>query len=89
MFFRMVPPNEPVNLTSGQVEELNRKLGDMRHDVNNCLSLITAAVEIIRRKPEMTDRMLNTVAEQPQKIIGEVRKFSEHMEKVLGIPPLS
>ena len=83
----MAVPHAPVSLTADQVDELSRKLGDMRHNVNNYLSLITAASEIVRRKPEVAERMMNTVAEQPQKIIVEIRKFTEEMEKTLGIPP--
>ncbi|MBU6399327.1 MAG: hypothetical protein KGS61_03330 [Verrucomicrobia bacterium] len=77
----------PVSLSAEQVDALNRHLGDMRHNVNNYLSLITAATEIVRRKPEVAERMMNTVAEQPPKIISEMRKFSDALEKTLGLTP--
>jgi len=44
----MAFPTEPVTLTVGEVQELNRKLSDMRHDINNHLSLMVAALELIR-----------------------------------------
>jgi len=38
-------PNQPVTLTVEQLAELNKKLSTMRHDINNNLSLIIAAVD--------------------------------------------
>lgn len=78
-------PNEPVTLSPEQINSLNQKLSDMRHDVNNFLSLVVAATELIRHKPEMTERMTNTVAEQPPKIIGAITQFSRDFEAVFGI----
>ncbi|HVV71801.1 MAG TPA: hypothetical protein VHI52_09935, partial [Verrucomicrobiae bacterium] len=63
-------------MSVAQLEELNRKLSDMRHDINNHLSLIVAAVELIRHKPQMTERMVATLSEQPARITEAVRKFS-------------
>ncbi len=87
-------PNAPVTLTVAQIEELNRNLSVMRHDINNHLSLIVAALELIRAKPQMAERMLGTVSEQPPKIIGAMSKFSAQLEGALGItrpiaPPLA
>ena len=81
----MVIPKNPVSLTPEQIEELNRKLSEMRHDVNNHLSLVVAALELIRHKPEVRDRMVATLIEQPPKIIAEVNKFSADFEKAFGI----
>lgn len=81
----MVAPNNPVTVTVEQIEELNRQLSKMRHDVNNHLSLVVAALELIRHKPEVRDRMLATLVEQPPKIIAEVNKFSADFERVFGI----
>ena len=54
-------PSQPVTLTVEQLAELNRSLSNMRHDINNHLSLIMAAVELIRHKPQMAERMLTTL----------------------------
>jgi hypothetical protein len=48
LFQGMAFPTEPVTLSVGQLQELNRKLSDMRHDINNHLSLMVAALELIR-----------------------------------------
>ena len=50
LFHRMALPTGPVTLTVGELLELNRKLSDMRHDINNHLSLMVAALELIRYK---------------------------------------
>ena len=57
----------------------------MRHDINNHLSLIIAAVELTRHKPEMAERMLATLLEQPPKISDALVQFSAEFERAFGI----
>ena len=78
-------PSLPVTLTVEQIAELNRKLSSMRHDINNHLSLIIAAVELIRHKPDTADRMLATLVEQPPRIAETLAKFSAEFERALAI----
>ena len=81
----MAAPSQPVTLTAEQLEELNRRLSNMRHDINNNLSLIVAAIELIRSRPQMAERMLTTMREQPPKIAAALNKFSADFEQTLGI----
>lgn len=78
-------PTEPVTLNVEQLDALNRKLSALRHDVNNELSLMMAAAELIRRRPENGARMWPTLIEQPQKTAETVTKFTRELEKALGI----
>jgi hypothetical protein len=78
-------PTEPVTLSVAQLAELNKKLSDMRHDINNHLSLIVAAMELIRHKPDSAARMVATLGEQPSRISESLRKFSAEFEKTFGI----
>lgn len=78
-------PTEPVTLTVAQLDELNRQLAAMRHDINNNLSLVVAALELIRHKPQMMERMLTTLGEQPKKIGEALSKFSGEFERTFGI----
>jgi hypothetical protein len=78
-------PDEPVTLTVEQIDVLNRKLSSLRHDINNHLSLILAAAELIRHKPQMVGPMLNTLADQPPKVVEALVKFSAEFEKAFGI----
>jgi hypothetical protein len=78
-------PSQPVTLTVEQIADLNGKLSTMRHDINNQLSLIIAAMELIRYKPQMTERMMATLGEQPPKIADALLKYSAEFERVLGI----
>lgn len=57
----------------------------MRHDINNNLSLVVAAVELLRRKPELGPRMIESISQQPDKIIAQLRSFSGEFEKTFGI----
>jgi hypothetical protein len=81
----MAMPQTPVTLSPEQVAELNEKLSITRHDINNHLSLIVAALELMRRKPEMAPRMMDRIAEQPDRIIAQMRGFSAEFEQTLGI----
>ena len=71
-------------LTAAQVAELNGQFSHMRHEINNQLALIVAAVELIRMKPETTERMMETLIGQPSRISGSLLKFSAEYEKLLG-----
>ncbi len=82
----MSSSNELITLKAEQVEELNQKLSQMRHDINNMLSLITAAVEVIRSKPHLTERMVEAALEQPSKIADCIGQFSEEFQRILGVP---
>lgn len=81
----MALPTQPVNLSIEEVDQLNKKLSTMRHDINNNLSLITASIELIRYKPHMAERMLATLSEQPPKIGASLMEFSKEFERVMGI----
>ena len=81
----MPPPKQSVTLTPEQVDELSRKLSMMRHDINNNLSVIIAALELIRYKPDAAERMLASISQQPAKIGETMAKFSAEFEKTLGI----
>ena len=78
-------PTQPVTLSVEQIAELNQKLSTFRHDVNNHLSLIMAAVEMVRFKPELGPRMMDTLTQQPGRITESVAKFSAEFEHAFGI----
>jgi len=78
-------PTEPVTLTVEQISELNKKLSHMRHNVNNNLALMVAAIELIRRKPDMALKLVESMATQPDKMNDEIQNFSNQFEKTFGI----
>src|SRR5262250_1587519 len=59
-------PRETVPLQPSQIAELDRVLSEVRHNVNNHLALMVAALELIRRKPDAVPRVLDNIVEQPQ-----------------------
>jgi hypothetical protein len=78
-------PSEPVVLSPDQVSDLNAKLSKLRHDSNNHLTLMSTALELIRRNPGSAERLIGTLAEQPQKIQRELAWFTGEFEAALGI----
>ena len=78
-------PNAPATLTAAQLTKLNDKLAHMRHEINNQLAMVVAALELTRFRPEMRDKMLETITQQPPKILAEVAKFSAEFEAAFGI----
>jgi hypothetical protein len=85
MVFVVALPDNSTTLTPAQVKELNQKLSHMRHEINNQLSLIVAALELLRLRPEMQAKMLDTLGQQPSKIMAEIAKFSGEFERSMGI----
>jgi hypothetical protein len=81
----MGTPTKPVTLTVAEIAELNEKLSTARHDINNQLSLIMATVEMLRLKPQMAERFLETLGAQPSRITTTLGAFSAEFEKALGI----
>ena len=81
----MTLPEQPVTLTVEQIAALNRQLSDMRHKINNHASLVIAAVELIRTKPAMSERMFTTLLEQPAKISHALQEFSGQFQQTFGI----
>jgi hypothetical protein len=82
---RMGLPNQPVTLTVEQIGELNRKLSKMRHDINNHLSTIVAAIELAQYRPETAERMWKALGDQPPRILQSLATFSEEFEQTFGI----
>lgn len=78
-------PRQPVTLAVSQIDQLNQQLANLRHDVNNHLSLMLAAAEVIRRKPEAAERMSATFEEQPRKVTAAMQRFSAEFEKSFAI----
>jgi hypothetical protein len=81
----MALPTQPVVLSVEQIGELNQKLSALRHDLNNCLSLIAATAELIRRRPATTEHMWTTLVDQPRRITDSVAQFSRDLETALQI----
>lgn len=82
---RMGLPEQPVTLTPEQVEALQKRFSEARHNINNHLALIVAASELLARKPEAADRVSKALKEPPDKIVEELRGFSSSLEKALQI----
>lgn len=78
-------PAQPLTLSVEQIDELNTKLAAARHDINNHLSMIMAASELIRMKPEMAPKMADKLVKQPAKITELIKTFSAEFERALGI----
>lgn len=78
-------PAEPVTLSVEQISHLNQKLSEMRHNVNNNLALMVAALELMRRKPDTAIKMADSMSSQTNKLIEEIKVFSDAFEKSLGI----
>jgi hypothetical protein len=81
----MALPDKPIALEPDQIAELNKQLSTMRHNINNYLALIVAASELLKRKPELAPRMIENIMQQPDRVIAEMRAFSEAFEATLGI----
>lgn len=78
-------PTQPVTLSPGEIQALHHQLREFRHDLNNRLSLIVAAGEIIRHKPDMAEQLLDNFIDQPQQITELVSEFTRAVERAVGV----
>ncbi len=78
-------PDGPVTLSVEQLDELNRKLSKMRHDIKNNLTVILGTAELIRLKPEIAPRMIASLLEQPGRITQSIEEFTREFHTALGI----
>ena len=78
-------PTQPVTLSVEQIHHLRQQLSNMRHDINNHLSMIVAIAELVRINPETGRRMAATLSEQPPKITQQLDRFIADFEAMLGI----
>jgi len=83
----MASSKKAVMLSPRKVSEIERKLADLRHDVNNNLTLIVAAAEIIRHRPEQAEQFWESLMQKPMKVADQVSQFSRDLEKALRIGP--
>lgn len=78
-------PSQPVTISPEDLANLNARLSDLRHNINNSLMKVTLAVDLIRTKPESAERMSTAISEQPARIMHELRTFSAEFERQFGI----
>lgn len=81
----MEPETTAVTLSGEQMKEFAGRLGKLRHDVNNHLTLIISAGELLRHKPELAERMAATISDQSGRIEQALRRFSDDAQSLLGI----
>ena len=81
----MVLPEQPVTVTPEQVAALNAELAKMRHDIRGYLSVILAAVELLRLQPAQAQQRLGTLVEQNGKIIERMERLTREFERTLQI----
>ncbi len=81
----MAVPTERVTLEPTQITALLKELATTRHDINNALSLISAASELIRMNPDLVPRMTATLNDQPGKIGASLQRFSTTLEQSLSV----
>ena len=77
-------PEGPVTLTPEQVKELAKGLSHMRHEINNHLSLIMASAELLRLKPDMAEKLVKSIVDQPAKISKELKAYGDVLERIVG-----
>jgi len=78
-------PGKPVTLSARKISEIEKKLAQLRHEVNNNLTLIVAAAEIVRRRPDPGDQVWESLLQKPLAVADQVAEFTRHLEKTLHL----
>jgi uncharacterized membrane protein len=75
----------PVTLSEQQIKALHEKLREMRHDVNNKLTNMLLAAELMKLRPESAGDRLNVLNEQNKAVKDILDRFSREFEATLGL----
>jgi hypothetical protein len=78
-------PDQSITLSAEQIGVLNQRVANLRHDINNQVGLIIAAIEIMQVKPELFEKMTENMMQQPPRIADTLHQFSLDFEKTFGI----
>jgi hypothetical protein len=78
-------PTQSISLNPTEVAELQRQLSETRHNINNHLTLLVTALELIRRKPDAAERLVTNLLEVPARIRTDLTQFSERFELSLKV----
>jgi hypothetical protein len=81
----MAAPGNPVTLSAAELDQLRSRLSTFRHAVNNQLSLMVTATELLRLKSESAGRLANSLARSEEKIGQEIKAFVEELEALLHL----
>ena len=68
-------------LATGGHGSLSERLSKMRHDVRGCLTIIVSGCDMMRLKPDLTEKYLTQFSEKSKKIIQLLDGFSRDFEK--------
>jgi hypothetical protein len=83
----MPAPKHPVTVPPERIEGLRVQLCETRHNVNNQVSLILAAAELIRQRPDQAARFVESLLTPPERIVQELKRLSDVLEQALEITP--
>ena len=78
-------PTQSVTLSPQEVAALHQRLADARHNINNHLALVVASLELLRRRPDAMDRVMDNLSRQPQRIVDDLRDFTQSFEAAMQI----
>lgn len=82
----MDAPSQILTLTAEEVSALKDELRVARHNINNSLSLIIAAAELVKLKPDAASRLVDQILAQPDRIMLELSQFGKNFEASLRLP---
>lgn len=68
-------------LSVGGYGSLSERLSKMRHDIRGCLTIVVSGCDMIRMKPESSDKYLNKFSEKSKQIIQLMEEFSSCFER--------
>jgi hypothetical protein len=72
-------------LSSGGYGSLSERLSMMRHDIRGSLTIVVSGCDMIRMKPELSDKYLNQFSEKSKQIIQLMDEFSHYFERYASL----
>ena len=72
-------------LSTGGYGSLNERLSKMRHDIRGCLTIVVSGCDMIRMKPELSEKYLSQFSEKSKRIVELMDSFSKYFERYASL----
>ena len=70
-----------------ELVELQKKFSEIKHAINNALSVISALSEMSQRRPDYSEKLASTVLIKVPQIVSSLEEFTQALNEKAGPKP--
>jgi hypothetical protein len=70
-----------------ELVELQKKFSEIKHAINNALSVMMAISEMSQRRPDYSEKLASTVLTKAPQIVSSLQEFTQALNDKAGPKP--